>query len=268
MVGTIIKLVFSVEIAKQKLALVIQIAYLKLAKAGFERKTDLELVRIGTNYGGYWMPSAIFDQFSSKSLVSLGLGFDISLDKELLSQGFKVLGLEPNKSSCEYVVNELLSNSFNQNFLLVEAAVDSSMGIKVFERPNLKSNYQWWADEMSNSSDYASVSTTQISILAKEYPEFFNSHLSILKMDIEGSEVQVLSDVIEEDLKFDFMAIEMDYLSLLPILDIYGRAKRLMKVRSLFAKLRKSGYRLVLSEGYNFFWISSSFKHKFKIPAG
>lgn len=262
--GTIIKLESSLRTKKEKIAKFVQAGYLNLVKLGFENETDLKLVRIGTNYGGYWMPEDVFEVHESKSLVSLGLGFDVSLDKALLSKGFRVLGLEPSKSSCEYVVGELASQINNQEFILIESAVDSSTGMKKFERPDLKSNYQWWAQEMSNSSGSALVATTRISDLSQEYPEFFNSHFRILKMDIEGSEIHVLSEVIQESLSFDYLAVELDYLSLIPLLDIVGRLKRLIIVRRLFREMSAGGYQLIHNEGYNFFWASKNFKQKFE----
>lgn len=243
---------------KFAVAHIIQYFTLKSVKIGFIHKSDASLIRLGSEYGGYWMPSSVTNNRITKSLVSLGLGFDISLDLKLLSLGFIVLGVEPSQNSCNYVSEQLNFIPERHNFILVQAAVSDVSGFQVFERPNLKSNYQWWATEMSNDSERATVVTTTIERLYTDNQDFFQSDLNILKMDIEGSEIAVLSSLISNSIAFDYLAVEMDYISLIPTLNIFGRISRVLETRQLFAKMEKFGYRLILTEGYNFFWISSS----------
>ena len=74
---------------------------LKIVTFGFMSVNDYApLIRLGSNYGGWWIPKSILeDNSKSRVLISAGLGFDVTFDKALLDAGFEVIGLDPLEES-------------------------------------------------------------------------------------------------------------------------------------------------------------------------
>ena len=56
---------------------------------------SVSLVRLGSAYGGWWVPVETEKGFRAKALVSAGLGFDTSFDELMLERGWSVLGIDP-----------------------------------------------------------------------------------------------------------------------------------------------------------------------------
>ena len=74
-------------------------------------------------------------------------------------------------------------------------------------------------------------------------------------MDIEGAELEVMKTIAIFAHKFDFIAIEIDFLSLIPFLKYSHRIRMIKSARSLLRDFQASGYQLVKCENFNFFWI-------------
>jgi FkbM family methyltransferase len=218
----------------------------------------IELVRIGSNYGGYWIPKIFLESSNSKSALSLGLGFDVSLDIKLLESGFIVLGVEPTKKSNEFVADFLKAHIETGRFCLVKSAVGGESGQVFYTKPNLKDNYQWWAEEDADQeSEGVCIATVTVGDLEILYPRFFEQELVILKMDIEGAEIGVLRNLINRDHRLDYLAVELDYISLVPVKSLLTRIKRVIEVRRILILLERRGYTLLKREEFNFFWINN-----------
>ncbi len=219
----------------------------------------IDLIRLGSEYGGYWIPKIFLDSGKSKSAISLGLGFDVSLDIELLNSGFIVLGVEPTKKSIEFVSNSLGSYIQADKFHLVNSAVGGESGQILYDKPDLKNNYQWWADEGGNEiNDRVEILTATLDDLEALYPRFFQREIVVLKMDIEGAELGVLKNLVDRNQQFDYLAIELDYISLVPVKSLFIRFKRVVEVRKLLNLLEIRGYTLLKREEFNYFFINNT----------
>ena len=73
-------------------------------------------------------------------------------------------------------------------------------------------------------------------------------------MDIEGAEVAILSDLMKQNLRFDFIAAEIDYLSVIPFRRFHERFNAMILVYGLLKETKQEGYALIKYEHYNFFW--------------
>jgi hypothetical protein len=74
-------------------------------------------------------------------------------------------------------------------------------------------------------------------------------------MDIEGAELDLFCNSMEQICRFDYLAVEMDFLSLIPFLSIFTRMKRIYLARIILAELENVGnWHLVHTENFNFFW--------------
>jgi hypothetical protein len=84
------------------------------------------------------------------------------------------------------------------------------------------------------------------------------AEFSMLKMDVEGAELEILLESTTDVNRFDFLAVEMDFLSLIPFFSTFTRIKRILIARKILVKLETtSGWHLIKTENFNFFWAKS-----------
>ena len=135
--------------------------------------------------------------------------------------------------------------------------LSNSKGQKIFYAPKLKEHDSWSVNNMhgTDSSLAQTFEVVGLKDLEEILPILNQSKFRILKMDIEGGEIPVLEQLIESELKYDFLAVELDFLSLIPFLSIIKRVKHLLMVYKLMIKLENKGYFLCKTENFNFFWI-------------
>ena len=217
----------------------------------------LETTRLGTNYGGYFMPTDLLFSQKEKVLISGGLGFDISFDLALIEAGFTVIGVEPIAESIQYVEETISTLGILNRYELVPRAISDHTGHEEFRAPLESKNYHWWANQNSSSDNFKTATFPCISI--KEVSEIAQSrgNLIVCKFDIEGHEIRVIESVLKNDIKFDWLMIEMDYLNLVRTHQFPKKFYRAIKVRFLMVKMNRAGYLFVLNEGFNFFWSGS-----------
>ena len=225
------------------------------------------LVRLGSSYGGWWVPELSDEKFPAGSfLVSAGLGGDVSFDKEMLSRGYICIGLDPLSEAISYSKSELAEFS---NFFALNCGLSDVSGEKIFYAPQISEHDSWSVNNM-HKTDFSlsqSFSVVTISDLERMFPELENAPYRILKMDIEGGEVDVLTSITEggeipvlkqilhSKIKFDYLAIEVDYLSLISFLSIKTRIRHFLTVWKLMVGLEEQGYSLCKTENFNFCWI-------------
>ena len=66
-----------------------------------------------------------------------------------------------------------------------------------------------------------------------------------------------MKSVARFEYKFDFIAIEIDFLSLIPFLNFGQRIRMIKEARDALRNFHSSGYQLVECENFNFFWVSN-----------
>lgn len=212
-------------------------------------------VRLGTEYGGYLIPIEYLSSGRKKVLVSAGLGFDISFDLSLIEHGFTVIGVEPVMESINWVRESIITENVSESYQLIPKAISRSGGVKEFHSPLLSRNYQWWANQNPLNIHRDTASFSCIAVLDVLELARSQSEIVIGKFDIEGSEIEIIQSIIEDNLIFDWLIIEMDYLNLVRSSNLVKRLYRAIKVKGLMRQLRKSGYIFVLNEEFNFFWL-------------
>jgi FkbM family methyltransferase len=224
------------------------------------------LTRLGSDYGGWWVPSEWLHQGTKKRvLISVGLGFDVSFDSALLENGYFVIGLDPLKESTEFAARELAEFS---NFVCINKGLSTRVGSEKFYSPKNPSHDSWSAENVQNTPSSLSkiFEVTTLSALTESFPEIENADFTILKIDIEGHEFAIMRDMVQKHQKYDFLAIELDQLSLLPFLAIKKRYSKILEARRIISQLQDLGYRLIYIENFNFFWISDSLLDKNRNP--
>lgn len=218
------------------------------------------LVRIGTDYGGWWIPAHnLSNNNGQRVLVSVGLGHDVTFDKGLLQNGFKLIGLDPLIECIKYAQAELADF---REVNLINKGLWVETGKKVFFSPKVKEHdsFSITNSHKTDIGDSKVFEVLDISELFSNYPELMDKDTFVyFKMDIEGAELAILDKISKSDFQIDFLAAEIDTLSLISFLDLRKRIIRIIKFRSVLKQLNQLGYRLVHKENYNFFWERKTF---------
>lgn len=229
---------------------------LKIVTFGFMSVNDhAPLIRLGSNYGGWWIPKSILeDNSKSRVLISAGLGFDVTFDKGLLDAGFEVIGLDPLEESVIYANNKLQQYP---KFTGVNVGLWKETGIERFYPPKNSSHDSWSATNVQDAleTDFSEFKVISIHDLFSKFPQLESTEYRAIKMDIEGSEIELIPALVNFRTRFDLLAIEMDFLSLIPFLSIWTRICMICRARKMLKDLKHKNYKLVMIENFNFIWI-------------
>ena len=229
----------------------------KIVSFSYLKNVSLDLTRLGTNYGGWFIPENILHAIDKKRvLVSGGLGHDVSFDKILLEKGFEIIGLDPLSECCDFARTEL---GDSKSVSIIEKGLWTNSGNIDFFPPKNKTHDSWSITNTQSALPQEATTFKVISLtdLIREYPSIGNSDFSMLKLDIEGAESEIMKKLFTSDYKFDFVGIEMDFLSLIPFLAIKRRLRAIINARQNMKIFQSAGYIFVLKENFNFFWIKA-----------
>lgn len=218
-----------------------------------DSKSSSTLERIGTPYGGWWAPVLPTGIHKRKFLLSAGLGFDTSFDLGMAERGFFIAGLDPLSECCDAA-----SKSLDQyhDVRIINKGISVFDGSQEFFEPKNPNHDSWStinAQEVKGST-VRLFEVISIETLFSEIQEFQNADYRFLKMDIEGAELEILEKALSKLTLFDFIGVEMDFLSLIPFMHIKKRVTRVIKARRILKSLSDCGYDLIKVDNFNFFW--------------
>jgi len=242
---------------KHQLVAIQNIIVAKIVSFSYLKNVSVDLTRLGTNYGGWFIPENILHAIDKKRvLVSGGLGHDVSFDKILLEKGFEIIGLDPLSECCDFARKEL---GDSKSVSIIEKGLWTNSGNIDFFPPKNKTHDSWSITNTQSALPQEATTFKVISLtdLIREYPSIGNSDFSMLKLDIEGAESEIMKKLFTSDYKFDFVGIEMDFLSLIPFLAIKRRLRAIINARQNMKIFQSAGYIFVLKENFNFFWIKA-----------
>jgi len=144
---------------------------------------------IGTEYGG-WMLNLNLVPVGS-TIISAGVGEDISFDVELINQRqCKIIGIDPTLKSHLFIEKQTNLN----NFMLLKKALTSLDDdiVKLYKQKN--PNYVSESTLSTHHSVLNFDSYYAVTINLKKMFEGYEN-ISVVKMDIEGSEYDVLQSL-------------------------------------------------------------------------
>lgn len=188
----------------------------------FER-INIPATRMGTYYGGWWIPNQVVQNGKSWFVISCGLGHDISFDQQMVKFGIPVLGIESEEEFMSFLHG---NGKIPQGMKVVHARVGLNSGGGL-EIPDLM-----------------------------RFPATQNLDLKVvLKLDVEGSEFEVLKRVHHKDKMPEILMFECDYLSLIPFLAFFQRFRKAYEVIKVLNRLSDYGYLLYKKENWNFHFV-------------
>jgi FkbM family methyltransferase len=217
-------------------------------------------LRLGSEYGGWHLK--LSDHLNSSFLLSGGAGEDISFDVEFVSKfNSKAVIVDPTpravqhfreverrcgqRNSKSYSVGGCqdpdaydLTSINESNLIFVEKALWSSEKQMRFYPP---ANAEYVSHTLIQSQvqqdNFIDVETISIRTLLREY-EFNRDSKFILKLDIEGAEFEVISEMLSNEIFPEQIALEYDGLNSMSF-------HNFKKVRATHSILKCHSYKLI-----------------------
>lgn len=232
------------------------------------------IINLGSEYGGWEFVDN--GDLQNATIISAGLGEDASFDIEFASKynaqviivdptpraiahfetikdNFGRTNSEPYASGGQQPVGAYnLSNITNDNLILVKKALwNIATQLKFFEPTNSEhvshsiNNFQ---NNYNENTPYIEVESTTVSQLISDH-DLNTDNISLMKLDIEGAEIEVLSDCMSNKILPKQLLIEFDELGV-PSERGYAR------ITEVDTMLRENGYKMIRSDGIaNFLYI-------------
>ncbi len=161
-----------------------------------------DLQRLGTIYGGWWVPTSLLNP--ETVVYSVGIGGDASFDLELMHRyGCRVWGFDPTPFSLEYVS----SQEWPPEWTFDPVGVWTKSASLTF-RPS--AGQTSGSSSITRAGNEGGVFTAQVEPLSALMQRHGHDRIDLLKMDIEGAEGPVLEDLLASDLRPSIMCIEFD----------------------------------------------------------
>lgn len=189
---------------------------------------------LGNNYSGYWFPKDLID--SRGTIWGVGLGHDSSFELELLRQGYRFVGFEP-ELSCFI--------SSKEQFSLTDAVIE---------------NYGLWDKTGKFHYTGANISIVNIFNLnqkSEESPEIRSlwdetklkniegqARPRILKLNIEGAEREILLKFLDEPLDFEVIIFQAEFLFHLGFKRINKKISAYRDLIRILRGLQSNGWRV------------------------
>jgi FkbM family methyltransferase len=228
---------------------------------------NLQLVRIGTDYGGWYCDRSLL--IPGATAMCCGAGEDVSFDVALNAKwGMQIVCVDPTPRSVRHVMSLLAASregrpalieagplyyemtGFREEyFTFVERAVWSEDGTLDLFAPKDPAHVSYSAVNLQHTADTIQVRSSSVDSIMKELKI---ARLTLLKLDIEGAEYEVLRAMLVAGIRPDQLLVEFDQVNQ-PLSPLFW----LELVRTLWA-LRKAGYCLVHRERANYSFVLRS----------
>lgn len=206
-----------------------------LKKLKFNYKNNI--IFLGTSYGGWSFIDN--NNLKNKFIISAGLGEDASFDIEIITKyNCKVISVDPTPKAIIHY-NEIINNAGKnksepyakdgrqnissydltkinkKNFFLISKALYNTDNEKLkFYVPKNKDDVSHSLNDWQNNYKKTSQSILVKTITLKNILNKFKiKNLEILKLDIEGAEIEVIKNILDEKIFPKQILVEIDELN-------------------------------------------------------
>ncbi len=235
--------------------------------AFLRRERALQLVRIGTDYGGWYCCRALLGP--DRTAMCCGAGEDISFDVALNAKwGMRIICVDPTPRSIRHVESFLAAGREGRQmlieagplsyemtgfrearFTLVPRAVWSSDGLLELFAPKDPAHVSYSALNLQHTSEVIQVRSSTVESLLRDFGVV---QLSLLKLDIEGAEYEVLRSMVATGILPEQLLVEFDQVNQ-PLTPFFW-----VELVQVLRSLRNAGYRLVHRERANYVFVHLS----------
>lgn len=167
----------------------------------FKKQINIKTKLFGNIGAGFYVDT---NKLSSSSIIySFGVGEDISFDLQLINEfNCQIFAFDPTPKSIEFVSKNRIDNFNFYPFGLL----------------NYDGNVTFYMPENSNNvscTTFATSSGKKISVPVKKFETIIKSlnhkKIALLKLDIEGSEYDVLNDILNSKVEIAQILIEFHH---------------------------------------------------------
>lgn len=158
------------------------------------------VMRLGTDYGGWNFNPDLLNRDSV--VYSAGIGEDASFDLALIQKfGMTIHGFDPTPKSIRWVQ----SQNMPPQFILHPYGVSPTDGELIFHAPENPSHVSLSVVERPKPTERIVLPVRELVGIMNELG---HDHIDLLKMDIEGSEYDVIADLLERKIPIKQLLVE------------------------------------------------------------
>lgn len=192
-----------------------------------KKSVDCSYIWYGNKYGGFYLNPDLLNEDSI--VYSFGIGEDISFDSAVIkNHSCHVFGFDPTPKSINWIKAQKAPDRFHFH----EFGISDRSGSLDFYLPKNK-EYVSGSLIVQENIDTSNKVNVQVKSLKDIMRELGHKHIDLLKMDIEGSEYDVIDNILSENISITQILIEF-----------HGRFfnNGILKTRNSVDKLNKKGY--------------------------
>lgn len=203
--------------------------YRKILAREFLSAIQIEHRFIGNTYSGYHFPSALIE--SKGTIWGVGLGRDSSFEFELMQQGYKFIGFEPEADCYQVSKNQFSgTNAELENYGLWDKTGSFSYTGENISIVNIFGLTQVSEDKLEIRSLWDTA-------LEKNLEK--NSRPRILKLNIEGAEREILLRFIKDPLDFEVIIFQAEFLFHIGFKRIWDKQRAYKELQLILRSLLK-----------------------------
>lgn len=156
----------------------------------------------GTEYGGFYVNPDLINE--SSIIYSFGIGEDVSFDRGLIDEYHcMVFGFDPTPKSINWCEQQILPEKFN----LLKYGLANTTGRMTFNLPKNKNHVSGSVICHNNVSSMERIDV-DMKCFKDIVMELGHDKIDIVKMDIEGSEYDVLESIIMSGVDINQIVVE------------------------------------------------------------
>ena len=183
---------------------------------------------IGNSYGGFYLANNSTNKGSI--IYSIGIGEDVSFDLEIIEKyGCNVFAFDPTPKSVSWVNKNVSNNNFNFS----PTGISKEKGSRLFYLPKDNKHVSGSLEKISTINQEMAVKL-DFDTLKNQMKKNNHHKIDLLKMDIEGSEYDVIDSIINDNIEVNQILVEFH-----PHLIQNGRKK----TKNSIKKLESYGYK-------------------------
>ena len=190
-----------------------------------------DLIRLGTEYGGWWVPSGLLT--ADSVCYCAGVGLDISFDLGLIATfGCRVWAFDPTPASVAWVTGQQL----DERFSFAPVGVAGQDGHLRFYAPADSTHVSHSVKNLQRTEAYFTAPVRTVSALMADLG---HKTIDLLKLDVEGAEHETIRGVLADGYRPTIVCVEFDQPE--PLAWAWDTTRR----------LRSAGYDLVKVDCFN-----------------
>lgn len=191
----------------------------------------VSLERLGSPYGGWWVPAEVLDRDSVCYLA--GVGTDMTFDRAMSDRfGCRMWGLDPTPRSVAWVATQ----SLPARYVFLPLGLAGEPGVMRFYAPRDSAHVSHSITNLQGTDTYFEAECTTVHLLMKRLR---HDRIDLLKMDVEGAQHEIIGSLLRERIFPTVLCVEFD------------QPEPLSRTRSTLRALRAAEYELVQVEGFN-----------------